>query len=169
MRCLNIADLSDEIIALLATRTQAKFLTDTYGPALVSSLKGLKGRDYDQAIMQKFIADVRQRIQAEFPSPPEEPKDWSRAGQLNCVCKFCTEVNQLLPDPERSSISFYKTLKRNLLHIESEIEKSQVDLEIDIRKRSPKFDGTCRKNQTSYDKARKLFDSAQKIVAELTP
>jgi len=117
--------------------------------------------------MQKFVEDVYKRIQTEFPSRPTTPKDWSREGQLACDCEFCTEVNRFLPDPERSEIIFDKTLKRNLLHIESEIQKSRVDLDIEIRRTPPKFQGTCRKNQNRYDKQRQLFDSAQEIVKEL--
>ena len=164
---LKMTAVTDEIIAFLSGQKQKEFLTATYGPALVSSLKALKGRDYDQTIMEKFSEDVRQRIKADFPAPPEAPKDWSREGQLNCGCEFCTEVNKFLPDPERSEISFYKTLKRNLLHIESRIEESQVELDIEIRRTPPKFAGTCRKNQSRYDDKRKLFESAQQIVKEL--
>jgi hypothetical protein len=164
---LKISTLTDEIIAFLSGQKQPEFLTDIYGPALVSSLDALKGRDYDRAIVKKFSDDARQRIKAAFPAPPELPKDWSREGQLNCDCEFCTEVNQFLPDPEKSEISFYKTLKRNLLHIEAKIEESQIELDIEVRRRQPKFDGTCTKNQSRYDHKRKLFDSVQQIVKEL--
>jgi hypothetical protein len=164
---LKIEALPDEIIAFLTKQKQKKFLTDTYGPALVSSLKVLEGRDYDRTILKKFIEDVHRRIKADFPSPPEAPKDWSREGQLACDCEFCTEVNKFLPDPERSEISFYKILKRNLLHIETEVEKSQVELDIEIRRTPPKFAGTCRKNQRRYDNKRELFDTAQQISKEL--
>jgi hypothetical protein len=164
---LKIETLTSEIIGFLAEQKQKEFLTDTYGPALVSSLAALKGRDYDRAIVKRFCDDVCQRIKATFPAPPEAPKDWSREGQLNCDCEFCTEVNQFLPDPKRSEISFYKTLKRNLLHIESKVEESQVELDIEIRHAPTKFEGICRKNQSRYDNKRKLFDSAQQIVKEL--
>ena len=164
---LKIDALPDEIIAFLSRQKQKEFLTGAYGPALVSSLKELKGRDYDQTIMKKFDEDVRQRIKADFPSPPDAPKDWSREGQLDCDCEFCTVVNQFLPAPQRSEIRFFKTLKRNLLHIESEVAKSRVELDIEIRRAPPKFEGTCRKNQSRYDYKRELFDSAQQIVKDL--
>jgi hypothetical protein len=57
--------------------------------------------------------------------------------------------------------------QRNLLHIESNVEESQVELDIEIRRTPPKFAGTCRKNQSRYDNKRKLFDSAHQIVKEL--
>jgi hypothetical protein len=164
---LKIETLTDESVAFLSGQKQKEFLTTTYGPALVSSLKALKGRDYDRIIMKKFSEDVCQRIKVDFPAPPEAPKDWSREGRLNCDCEFCTEVNIFLPDPERSEISFYKTLKRNLLHIESKVEESQVELDIEIRRTPPKFEGTCKKNQSRYDNKRKLFEAAQQIAKDL--
>ncbi len=54
-----------------------------------------------------------------------------------------------------------------MTHIESEIAKSQVDLDIKIIRTPPKFQGTCRKNQHRYDNKRKLFDRAQGIVKAL--
>ncbi len=164
---LKIEALPDEIITFLSGQKQPDFLTGAYGPALVSSFKALTGRDYDQTIMRKFNEDVRQRIKADFPAPPEAPQDWSREGQLGCKCEFCAEINRFLPDPKRREISFYKTLKRNLLHIEAMIEKSRVELDIEIRRTPPKFDGFCQKNQSRYDNKRKLFDTAQQIVQDL--
>ena len=60
-----------------------------------------------------------------------------------------------------------KTLKRNPLHIEDKIKEGQLDLDIKIHHRPPKFDGVCRKNQGRYDNQRKLFDQAQQILLEL--
>ena len=111
---------------------QPLFLTTTYGPAVVNAMKELKARDDDRTLMTTFVEDVLQQIQRDFPSPPDKPKDWSRAGQLQCTCEFCAQVNQFLPDPEQGELSFYKTLKRNMTHVESEINKSQVDLDIKI-------------------------------------
>ena len=164
---LKVRTLTGEIIEFLSKQKQQLFLTDTYGPAVASTLKELKGRDYDRTIMKKFVENVLQRIQIDFPSPPIKPKDWFREGSLKCNCEFCAQVNQLLPDPERSEISFYKTLKRNIVHIESEIKKSQVELDIELLRDPPKFQGICRKNQSRYDKKRKLFNRAQKIVKDL--
>ncbi|MCP5099641.1 MAG: 2OG-Fe(II) oxygenase, partial [Chloroflexi bacterium] len=59
---LKIETLTDEIVAFLSGQKQKEFLAATYGPALVSSLKELKGRDYDRTIIRKFVEDVRQRI-----------------------------------------------------------------------------------------------------------
>ena len=164
---LKIEPLPDEIIAFLAKQTEQNFLTEAYGPALVSTQSALAGQAYDKAIMGQFVDDIRQRIQATFPSVPEPPQDWAREGQLDCVCEFCTEVNAFLPDPDVSQIGIYKTLKRNLTHVESKAEERQIDLDVAIRKTPPKFNGTIRKNQARYERQRILYNAAQNILSEL--
>ena len=83
------------------------------------------------------------------------------------IVNFARAVNQFLPDPEKQAIHFSKTLKRNLLHVESEIKKSSVDATMEIGRQPPKFIGTCRKNQSRYDRERQLFDQAHKLVSDL--
>ncbi len=164
---LGLRDYVAEIIEKLAAQQQPAFLTDTYGPVIVKALKELKNVAHDHAIMTAFRDDARQRIQAEFPAPPEKPTDWSRSGKLTCACAFCAKVNQFLPDPREREIYFSKVLRRDLTHLEEQIEKSRVDLEIIVRRMPPKFAGTCRKTQRSYDEKLKLYSRAQEIVAAL--
>lgn len=164
---LKIDEVSDEIIAFLSLQQQPLLFIDTYGPAVIKALDELQQHDYDHEIMSKFIDNVCQRIQIDFTNPPNKPETWLREGSLNCKCKFCQQVNQFLPDANQSEISFTKTLKRNLTHIESEINKSRVDLSIVISRNPPSFNGLCRKNQDSYDKELSIFNTAQKIIKDL--
>ncbi|MEZ4657395.1 MAG: hypothetical protein R2911_07470 [Caldilineaceae bacterium] len=64
-------------------------------------------------------------------------------------------------------MTIYGTLKRNLLHVETELAKQQIEAEIDIRKRAPKFDGTIKKNQRHYEEERQLYSAAQEILGLL--
>lgn len=164
--CLNMETLASKVIERLADSAEEQFLTETYGPAIISALNTLK-KEHNQTIAQQFAAAVRQCIQAEYPNPPEPPLDWSREGLLDCDCEFCTEVNEFLPKSDVSSIGIYKTLKRNLLHVESEAEKSQIEVDIDIEKVASKFNGIIRKNQNRYDRKRQLYDAAQGIIGKL--
>src|SRR5258705_13339315 len=124
--CLHMETLASKDIERLVAPPEEKFLTESFGPAIISALKSLKKKEHNQTIAQQFAAAVRQCIQAAYPNPPEPPQDWSREGQLDCDCTFCTEVNEFLPKRDVSSIGMYKTLKGNLLHVESEAEKSQI-------------------------------------------
>jgi hypothetical protein len=159
--------VASQVIARLAHAPEARFLTETYGPAIISALNSLKKKEYNQTIAQQFTAAVRQCLQATYPNPPEPPEDWSREGQLNCDCKFCTEVNAFLPKHDIGSMSIDKTLKRNLLHVESEVEKSQIEVDIDIQKVASKFNGILQKNRSRYERQRQLYDAAQGIIRKL--
>ena len=165
--CLNMETLASKAIERLADLPEETFLTETYGPAIISALNSLKKKEHNPTIAQQFAAAVRQCIQAEYPKPPEPPQDWSREGQLDCDCEFCTEVNEFLPKRDVSSMGIYKTLKGNLLHVASEAEKSQIEVDIDIQKVAPKFNGTIQKNQSRYERKRQLYDAAQGIIRKL--
>ncbi len=165
--CLNMETLASKVIERLADPPEENFLTETYGPAIIRALNSLEKKEHNQTIAHQFPAAVRQCIQAEYPNPPEPPQDWSREGRLDCDCEFCTAVNAFLPKADVSSIGIYKTLKRNLLHVESEAEKSQIEVDIDIQKEASKFNGTIQKNQSRYERKRQLYDAVQGIIRKL--
>jgi hypothetical protein len=164
---LNMETLASKAIERLANSPEETFLTETYGPAIISALNSLKKKAHNETIAQQFASAIRQCLQAKYPNPPEPPQDWSREGQLDCHCEFCTEVNEFLPKRDISSIGMYKTLKRNLLHIESEVDKSQVEVDIEIQKVASKFNGIIQKNQSRYERKRQLYDAAQGIIRKL--
>jgi hypothetical protein len=159
--------VASQAIERLGDPPEETFLTETYGPAIISALNSLKKQDHNPTIAQQFAVAVRQRIQAEYPKPPEPPQDWSREGQLDCDCQFCTEVNEFLPKRDVSSMGLYQTLKRNLLHVESEAENRQIEVDIDIQKVASKFNGTIQKNQSRYEHKRQLYEAAQEIIRKL--
>jgi hypothetical protein len=64
-------------------------------------------------------------------------------------------------------MGLYQTLKRNLLHVESEAEKRQIEVDIDIQKVASKFNGTIQKNQSRYEHKRQLYEAAQEIIRKL--
>lgn|GEM_PF-6016902 len=165
--CLNLENMAQNIIVHLADNSDLQFLTETYGPAVVAALDSLKNREHNSAIAQQFADAVQQRIQSEFPTAPESHQDWSREGELACGCEFCAQVNEFLPKSDQSSMYIYQTLKRNLVHVEAEIEKQQIEAEVWAKKKKSKFDGTITKNQSQYDQRLKLYDVAQEIVKQL--
>lgn len=165
--CLNMGAVASQIIAHVADPPEETFLTETYGPAIISALESLKTQAHHETIAQQFASAVRQCLQARYPSPPEPPQDWSREGHLDCDCAFCAEVNAFLPTRDRGSMRIDKTLQRNLLHVASEVEKSQIEVDIAIQKAASKFNGIIRKNQRRYERRRQLYDAAQAIMRQL--
>jgi hypothetical protein len=165
--CLDMETVASKAIERLADPPEETFLTETYGPAIIRALDSLKKKSHNETIAQQFASAVRQCLQANYPNPPEPPEDWSREGQLDCDCEFCTEVNAFLPKRDISSIRIDKTLKRNLLHVESEVGKSQIEVDIDIQKVASKFSGIIQKNQSRYERKRQLYDAAQGLLHKL--
>ena len=165
--CLNMGAVASQIIEHLADPPEETFLTETYGPAIISALESLKTKAHHETIAQQFASAVRQCLQARYPSPPEPPQDWSREGHLDCDCAFCAEVNAFLPKRDIGSMRIDQTLKRNLLHVESEVEKSHIEVDIDIQKAASKFNGIIRKNQRRSERRRQLYDAAQEIMRQL--
>jgi len=85
-------------------------------------------------------------------------------------CKSAILQEQILAMHSSDAVGLmgiYKTLKGNLLHVESEAEKGQIEVDIDIQKVAPKFNGTIQKNQSRYERKRQLYDAAQGIIRKL--
>ena len=159
--------VASQVIERLAAPPEATFLTETYGPAIIRALESLQSQAHDPIIAQRFASAARERLQAAYPSPPEPPEDWFREGQLDCDCEFCAEVNAFLPQRDLGAMRIDKTLKRNLLHVESEVEKRQIEVDVDIQKEASKFSGVIRKNQRRYERQRHLYSAAQSILRQL--
>jgi predicted 2-oxoglutarate/Fe(II)-dependent dioxygenase YbiX len=164
---LNLDAHADAMMALLSEEKHPFFNLNIYGPALLKAMDHLRGHQYNAAIMNKFVAQACQWIKNDFPEAPKKPESQSREGRLKCSCSFCKQVNQFLPDAEKKEIIFHKTLKRNLMHIESEIANSGVDLAISIVKVAPSFDGICTKNQKSHNAKLQSYNAAQKMLQDL--
>src|SRR6266436_3368631 len=86
----------------------------------------------------------------------------------HCHAMICQQVT-LSGDADWPKVAdaVIEALKGNLLHVASEAEKSQIEVDIDIQKVAPKFNGTIQKNQSRYERKRQLYDAAQGIIRKL--
>ena len=165
--CLHMEAVASQVMERLAAAPEDAFLTETYGPAIIRALESLQSQAHDPIIAQRFASAARERLQAAYPSPPEPPEDWRREGRLDCDCEFCVAVNAFLPQRDLGAMRIDKTLKRNLLHVESEVEKRHIEVDVDIQKAASKFSGVIRKNQRRYEHRRQLYSAAQSILRQL--
>ncbi|MEZ4620206.1 MAG: hypothetical protein R2867_32515 [Caldilineaceae bacterium] len=97
--CLNMADVAQQAIARLAERTDKQFLIATYGRAVVEARFDLEQLAHEPAIIQRFADAVQQRIQAEFPTPPEPPQDWSARANWPVTVSFAHRSMHFCPNP----------------------------------------------------------------------
>jgi len=76
-----------------------------------------------------------------------------------CLQGYCKSIRLIRL---QNKLSFEKTLKRNLVHIETQIEQDRLDLDISIDRQSYNFKGTIKKNQSVYEQALKCFTVIEK-------
>jgi len=112
------------------------------------------------------------KIIKHFGVEPQRPITWARAGSGTCSCEFCQQFNSFLADPARATFFIEKTLKRNLLHVQEIINTKQLDVVGEIISEKNKFSGHFAKNEASYLKTLKLFQTAhnqqKQIIALLS-
>jgi hypothetical protein len=149
--------LTDEVLLSIRNYQQPLSLPYIYASAVLDAIESCKKEAHHLNILKKIAEDFLKHAQASYAFPPKPPETWARSGQLKCTCSFCDEVNGFLPDHHRSSVSFEKTLQRNLIHIKTKIAEHSLDLDVSIDRQPPKFKGTVTKNQNSYEQALKRF------------
>ncbi len=166
---LNNTKLVDKLITELSLVPFSNFLPSVFTPAIIDTIKSYtKGKDH--ALILKKLADAYVKLTKRYySSPPREPETFARKGNVNCECDFCTDVNDFLSKADLKEISFEKTLKRNLIHIEDQISKHQLDLDIKIDKIKNKFRGTVTKNNKSFEQQMEKYTTTtqgkQKVIA----
>jgi hypothetical protein len=158
-----------EAVAELNSIGDPKFVVEVFAPALLKSLESSSpDHGYQHSVFQTLGKVYFNRITKHFGVEPQRPITWARTGRSTCSCKFCQEFNSFLADPERSTLSIKKTLKRNLLHVQEMIDNKQLDVTGDIISEKNKFSGHFSKNEASYLKALKLFQTAHNQQKQIT-
>lgn len=150
-----------EAVTELNSVEDPKFVVEVFAPALLRSLEtSSPDYGYQHVVFQTLRKVYFNGITKYFGVEPHRPITWARAGSSTCSCEFCQQFNSFLADPERATFSIEKTLKRNLLHVQEMIDNKQLDVVGDIINEKNKFSGHFSKNEASYLKALKLFQTA---------
>lgn len=159
--------LADKVLQSIQNYQNPLTMPFTYAPAILEVIESCKQGSHDPDILKNIAEDFLKHARTSYANPPKPPENWARTGKLKCTCPFCDEVNKFIPDPQRSSISFEKTLKGNIIHIEEKVEEQGLDLDVCIERQPPRFKGLITKNQKAYEKALKQFaiveESKQKV------
>lgn len=150
-------ELTDEVLSSIHNYKQPLLMPYVYAPAIRDVIESCKQETPHLNILKKIAENFLEQAQSSYAVPPKPPENWTRSGELKCTCNFCKEINAFLPDPQRSKMSFEKALQRDLLHVETEIAKHSLDLDIRIERQSSKFKGSVTKNQKSFEQALKRF------------
>lgn len=146
-----------QLDAVLADRAVDHLLAwpATYGldPVLVPAALILTERaaSRDGSAVRRLRAAGLAHLRARIAEPLEPPGDWTRASDLPCRCRHCTELSQFLADPNRKVWSF-RAAAPDREHVEDSIRRAGCDLDRATDQRGRPYTLICTKNQASYDR-----------------
>ena len=81
--------------------------------------------------------------------PPEEPRDWSIAVDVDCPCELCEKLRAFCRDPETRTARF--PLRKDLrAHLHETIDRHRLDINHVTERLGRPFTLVCTKNRTSH-------------------
>ncbi|QDU93759.1 2OG-Fe(II) oxygenase [Lignipirellula cremea] len=119
------------------------------------------------ALINAWVATVRQQLLRQTAVPPALTTDWSQPGDLSCTCEDCTALSRFLVD---SSQREYRVALRKdrREHLETVIDQSQPQLECSTDRQTNPHTLVGTKISDAYDQAvhirRQELKSLQQLV-----
>jgi 2OG-Fe(II) oxygenase superfamily len=99
--------------------------------------------------MTRWIASVREQLEALTAQSPREPNDYRRPSAVSCKCSSCGELRRFLENPNEAEHRFQAVQERRS-HLEHQIRSDKLDLDLTTEKRGSPHTLVCRKNKASY-------------------
>ena len=114
--------------------------------------------------LTKWLASVREQLEALTAREPQEPADFRRAAPLTCKCADCAALKQFLKDPRESARRFRANESRRR-HLEHEVRRHKCDLDLVTERGGSPHTLVCIKNNASYRVRLKRYHEAQQHLA----
>ena len=143
------ADLADRAVTHLLAWPKMYGLDTVILPALRRLIAPVHRRAHPAT--ERLRAVCLEHLRARAALPLEAPRDWARAGALDCSCGHCRELNRFLIDAERSTWHF-KAAEPDRSHVEASIQRVRCDVDCATDKRGLPYSLVCTKNQASYER-----------------
>ena len=81
--------------------------------------------------------------------PPEQPLDWRITADINCHCKYCTQLRAFCKDPSTQIARF--PLRKDLrAHLHKIIDYNHLDLTHETERRGSPYTLVCTKTRATY-------------------
>ena len=143
------ADLAERAVTHLLAWPKTYGLDTVILPALRRLIAPAHGRA-DPAT-ERLRAVCLEHLRARAALALEPPRDWARAGALDCNCRHCRELNRFLIGAERSTWHF-KAAEPDRSHVEASVQRARCDVDCATDKRGRPYSLVCTKNQASYER-----------------
>lgn len=117
-------------------------------------------------LVEAWIEQVRQDLQAATAVRPTPPNDLTREANLDCNCETCRELKAFLIDPATAVASMGSNdMKRS--HLEGQIRTKKLDVTPKLERGPRSYLLKLTKTIASYERAAKQYASDLKLLARL--
>jgi hypothetical protein len=120
-----------------------------------------------------WLQSIEQQLSEETAHEPQPPTDWTRPATLNCSCRFCKELMEILADPSaaRGRIAAPEGDRSHLINI---IERNECDVSHRLEKTGRPFslvltktNGSFKRRVQRYHADQKLLEKVNELLSEL--
>jgi hypothetical protein len=114
--------------------------------------------------LRQFCIDQLTLRTAEQPEPP---KTWKRSAKLDCDCEDCRELARFLKDKDAQVHRFPRRTELRQ-HLHQQIDHHRIDCAHVTERRGRPYTLVCTKNQASFQRDLKQYQTDCKLLKELS-
>jgi hypothetical protein len=137
----------------------------------VNSLAGDQHFATSSKLAASAVRELRQfcieQLTQRTAKQPEPPRNWKRDAKLDCKCQDCRELARFLEDKEAKVHRFPRRTELRQ-HLHQQIDRYRIDCAHVTERRGRPYTLVCTKNQASFDRKLKQYETDCKLLKELS-
>jgi hypothetical protein len=114
--------------------------------------------------LRQFCIDELTERTSKKPAPP---KNWKRSAKLDCDCADCQELAAFLKDKD-AKVHRFPRRQELRHHLHRQIDQHRFDCAHVTERRGRPYTLVCTKNQTSFERVLKQYNTDCKLLKDLT-
>jgi len=117
-------------------------------------------------LLESWLGTVRHTLESLTAAEPSPPTDWARPGEVDCQCRFCTQLNAFLADPA-NKVGRIPAREDYRKHLIMKIDQHQCDVTHALERTKSPFTLVLTKTTGSFDRTLNRFHADQKLLRAL--
>lgn len=159
--------LLERLVTFVLNHPKAFHLTTIQVPALLALAPWMKRNlKRPSAPLDRWLASVRETLEARAADAPSQPADWARAASTRCTCPECGMLARFLQDPECKTVRLPLAQEKRQ-HLERIIESQRLDITCTTETRGRPYTLVCTKTQAAYERALKAHHVDLEHLAQI--
>jgi hypothetical protein len=160
-----LATGQEEQLARLVTHALGKPkqypLTEAHIKALLALRPWLqKNVKQPSPALARWVAAIREQLEALTAKAPEAPADFRRPAKLSCSCADCRELSEFLAD-RREEVHRFRVAQGRRDHLENTIRNDRCDVSCKTERTGSPYTLVCTKTTRSYQESVRKYEQDQ--------